>query len=348
MSEETPIFRLPPYTITQVLTPLSETRDWSHEFLRIPALWKQTKGKGVVVAVLDTGVDSRHPDLQGALLDLKDFTGSTFGPEDRQGHGTHCISSIASRENDLGVAGIAPECQILSAKVLGDDGSGSDESVIRGIEWAARQGADIISMSLGGPNMGNRMLSALRAFVAVPGKFIFAAAGNDGRPNSVNYPAKWVECLCIGSVDKNGKVSRFSSRGPRVDVVAPGENILAAIPGGYARMSGTSMATPIAAAIGALCLAKHKEHGGQTSLQTYLEMREHLRKTAIDKGAIGHDSEYGWGLINPEDLMGAGAPAVVPPVNSLPATLTFGGRQWAGMFKDIGPASIDTTEHGDG
>lgn len=349
------LYRLPPYQAKRIVNPMSELRDWSMDLLGIPKLWEQTRGKGVLVAVLDTGVDTNHPDLQGAIKDARDFTGSMFGPEDRQGHGTWCVSSIAARQgNSVGIAGIAPDCQVISGKVLGDDGSGTDNTIERGMKWAMEMGADIVSLSLGGPDMGQRLLTVFREYLSVRGRFIFAAAGNDGKPNSVNYPAKWPECICVAAVDKQGRIARFSSRGPRVDIAAPGVELAGAAPGGgYVRMSGTSMATPIAAGVGALCLAKHQEHGGQSDLNTYADMREHLRKTAIDKGTPGQDSDYGFGLINPDGLLALHPVPVVPPVVAPKPTansvsVVIGGKVYSGPLTETGVASVDTAGWFDG
>ena len=299
-----PIFRLPPWRLQAVTTPLAEVHDWSLAFLGISDLWKKTRGKGIKVAILDTGTSPDHPDLSGAVVEAKDFTGSPWGPVDRQGHGTWCCAQVGARANDVGCVGIAPMVSLYSGKVLDDGGSGTDVTIGAGMRWAIDLDVDIISMSLGGPVMSEELHELFKTFTSKPAHFIFAAAGNDGSGvNTVNFPGRWLETICVAAVDKFGKRAPFSSMGPRVDIAAPGVDMIAAIPGGYGKMSGTSMATPTAAAVGALALSKHKELGGLTDLVTVGDMREHLRKTAIDKGDAGRDDEYGFGLIDPAKLL---------------------------------------------
>lgn len=310
------LYHLPPWSCTAVANPLAQVHDWSLDYLGIPKLWATTKGKGIKVAVLDTGVDLDHPDLQGALADARDFTGSRRGAADRHDHGTWCLGMIGARANEIGVCGIAPECTLYSGKVLGDNGAGTDSSIEKGMLWAMKEDVDIVSLSLGGPQMGKRLLDVFREFLSKPGKFIFAAAGNDGTTNSINYPAAWQECICVAAVDRDGNRAPFSSRGERIDIAAPGVDMLSTIVDGYGLMSGTSMATPCAAAVGALALAKHRQSPGGTKLDTVADMREHLRRTARDKGPKGEDDQYGPGLIHPGDLLigiGGRGPVTPPP-----------------------------------
>jgi subtilisin len=294
-----PRFRLPPYTVGATFTALAETIDWGLAAYGVPEQWKATRGQNIRVAVLDTGVDERHPDLADAIDDARDFTASRHGPGDRQGHGTHVAGTIAARANELGVIGVAPLCRLLVGKVLGDYGSGTSDSVAAGIDWATDAGADILSMSLGSPEPAAEIHSAIRRAVA-KGKFVICAAGNDGRDQSVHYPARWDETVAVGAVDRNGLVARFSSRGPQVDICAPGADVLSTFPAGrYAKLSGTSMAAPFAAGVVALMLAKHRAHGGATPVSSHSQLLEHLARTARDAGPVGHDPAYGFGLIDP-------------------------------------------------
>ena len=117
-------------------------------------------------------------------------------------------------------------------------------------------------------------------------------------------PARWTFTIAVGAVDRQGRLARFSSQGEEVDICAPGEDVLSAAPGsGYAKMSGTSMATPFVSGVVALMLAKHRRHGGATPLNTVNDLREHLARTATDAGPTGHDPHYGFGLINPTGLV---------------------------------------------
>ena len=300
-----PRFRLPPYTVEATLTALTETIDWGLAAYGVPDQWKDTRGENIRVAVLDTGIDARHPDLADAMDDARDFTGSRHGPADRQGHGTHVAGTIAARANDVGVIGVAPLCRLLIGKVLGDDGSGTSESVAAGVDWAADAGADILSMSLGSPQPATEIHTAIRRAVA-EGKFVICAAGNDGRDESVNFPARWEETVAVGAVDRNGTIARFSSRGPQVDICAPGQDVLSTFPGGgYAKLSGTSMATPFVAGVVALMLAKHRARGGATPVNSQSQLLEHLKRAARDAGPVGHDPAYGFGLIDPGLVIGS-------------------------------------------
>ncbi|MCA9103050.1 MAG: S8 family peptidase [Planctomycetales bacterium] len=296
-------WRLPPYSVEATFVTLSETVDWGLSNFGIPDQWRDTRGGGVRVAVIDTGIEASHPDLADSIDDARDFSGSPFGSEDHVGHGTHVAGTIAARQNDQGVVGVAPECRLLVAKVLGDDGSGSGSSVADGIDWACEAGADVLSMSLGSPVPDRAIRAAIQRAVTA-GKFVVCAAGNEGRPDSVNFPARWPETLAIGAVDRHGRVARLSSRGEEVDVCAPGQDVLSTyLDGGYAKLSGTSMATPFVSGVVALLIAKHRQQGGGTPIATQQELVDHLRRTAIDAGPQGKDPNYGYGLIDPRSVL---------------------------------------------
>ncbi len=319
-----PRFHLPPYRVEALFLSMTETIDWGLTAYNIPAHWQQSRGRGVKVAVLDTGIDQTHPDLRDAIDDAHDFTGSPFGPSDRQGHGTHTAGTIAARQNDSGVVGVAPECRLLIGKVLGDDGSGSGANVAAGIDWACDSGADIISMSLGAPQPDPQILAAIER-AAAKGKFIICAAGNDGLiagQDAVGYPARWKQTIAVAAVDRAGRLCDFSSRGDEVDIAAPGQDVLSTFPGGrYAKLSGTSMATPFVAGVTALLLAAHRNAAAPANspLETVDQLREHLARTALDAGPTGHDPGYGWGLVNPDGLLPLTTP-IVPPT-TVPAPL---------------------------
>lgn len=305
-----PGYRLPPYTLQQRIMTLSETVDWSLKLYGIQDRWKQSRGAGVRVAVLDTGYDDAHPDLQQAVVAARDFTRSRYGVRDVNGHGTHCAGVIGARENGVGMIGIAPETELLIGKVLGDSGAGTGQAVAEGIRWGVQQGAQVISMSLGGPQPDELIGRAIEAAVSA-GVFVLCAAGNTGRENDVNFPARWKgrprperDTIAVAAVDREGRVAPFSSRGPEVDIAAPGVEIVSAFPGGgYAELSGTSMATPFVAGVVALVLAYHATGEHATPLRTMADLREHLRRTARDAGAAGPDDEYGLGLIHPEQML---------------------------------------------
>lgn len=292
-----PIFRLPPdWTLEVSSVPLAEVIDPFHDFLGVAELQAKTAGKingrRLRFAVLDTGCDVKHKDLQGQIKDAKDFTGSIFGPSDRQGHGTWCVGSIVAAANDVGVRGIAYEAEVLVAKVLGDSGAGSDSAIAKGLKWAYEQGADVFSLSLGGPGMSDGLHRLFAEISQQKGKFIFCASGNDSGP--VNFPAAFDEVIAVGAVDKEGKRTRFTSTGPELDILAPGVEILSTIPGDrYGTMTGTSMACPIAAAIGGLAFADAANNSRGDKLDSLDEMLSLLKKT-------GRGSDYP--LIDPRSL----------------------------------------------
>ncbi|MFI5755444.1 S8 family serine peptidase [Streptomyces sp. NPDC051569] len=247
-----------------------------------PEVWKSgDTGKGVNVAVLDTGIDKGHPDFTGRLSATASFVPNE-DITDRIGHGTHVASTIAG----TGAAsagkekGVAPDAGLLIGKVLGNDGSGQDSWVLAGMEWAAREKrAKIINMSLGGdPTDGNDPLSrAINSLSAETGALFVVAAGNAGDAKTIASPGAADAALTVGAVDSLDDIAEFSSQGPRLgdeaikpEMTAPGVDVLAArsqyVSGGsgyYQAMSGTSMATPHVAGAAALLAAAHPEFTGR-------------------------------------------------------------------------------------
>ncbi|MEV7197417.1 S8 family serine peptidase [Streptomyces sp. NPDC093510] len=239
-------------------------------------------GKGVKIAVLDTGVDATHPDLKDQVIGEKNFTQSADA-KDRYGHGTHVASTAAGTGAKSGgkFKGVAPGAKLLSGKVLGDEGYGDDSGIIAGMEWAAAEGADVVNLSLGGGDTpGVDPLEAQVDKLSADKGILFAiSAGNDGSPGSVGSPGSADAALTVGAVDDDDKLADFSSQGPRVgdgaikpDVTAPGVDITAAAapgsviekevgqnPEGYLTISGTSMAAPHVAGAAALLKQQHPE-----------------------------------------------------------------------------------------
>ncbi|MGW0877945.1 S8 family peptidase, partial [Streptomyces sp. NPDC002740] len=238
-------------------------------------------GQGVRIAVLDTGVDETHPDLQGRQEAERNFSASP-DTKDRFGHGTHVASIAAGTGAKSGgtYEGVAPGARILDGKVLDDDGYGSESDIVAGLEWAAAQNADIVNLSLGVQDRPGVDLveEAVNRLSAERGLLVVAAAGNAGPDaGTVSSPASAEKALAVGAVDANDAVASFSSRGPtadnlvvKPDITAPGVDITAAVapgsviareageqPPGYATISGTSMATPHVAGAAALLKQQH-------------------------------------------------------------------------------------------
>lgn len=310
------IHRNPPWVINALVKQLTESVDWGLSANNIPQHWKDSQGENVKVAVLDTGIELNHPDLKDAILDTQDFSGSIFGPLDKNGHGTHTSGTIGARKNDIGVVGVAPQCKLLIGKVLGDDGSGSGEMVANGILWAIQKKAHIISMSLGSPSNDPQIFQAIQKAIS-SGIIVICAAGNDGVDNSVNYPGKYT--CAVSAYDKNFKLAPFSSRGPEVIVSGPGVDIVSTFllsQGGYASLSGTSMATPFVAGVVALYISLLLKTNA--ALPNEDGVKTYLQNHSKDAGDPGFDPDYGWGLIDPDSMLVVPKPPVVviPPGNN--------------------------------
>lgn len=307
---EGPIYRLPPiYNVTEVYGQLSEMTDEGLIAAKVPEAWKRTKGKGVRVCVLDTGVDLNHPDLK--IAEAFDFTGrrNVF---DRQRHGTHVCGYINAQHNDQLVRGGAPEAEMFVGKVLDDFGNGLSPWIVAGIRWATQIKAHVLSMSFGSNQQDPAIIEALHAYVA-GGGIPIAAAGNDGQ-NLVNWPARDKLVIAVGAVDRFGRRAAFSSGGDEIDIAAVGVDVVSTVPGGgVAKMSGTSMATPGVSAIACLAIAHHLAgpDASGTPIRTPADMIEHLKKSA-QKFADPNTKQFGPGTIDAEAMIGKDDPIPDP------------------------------------
>ena len=256
--------KLIPFTVQSVQETTDE-RPYGINQIKAPEIWDQSeRGKGVVIAILDTGIDTTHPDLKDRIIDGRNFTleGRFNDITDRNGHGTHVAGTIAGSENGEGVVGVAPEADLLICKVLDRHGSGSYRSITQAIRWATRwrgpngERVRIINMSLGGPSPDEKQYDAILQACG-KGILVCVASGNEGDSNESSmefgWPAGYNECITVSASDEEKKLAPFSNNSKEVDVMAPGVDVLSTYPvGKYAVLSGTSMATPHVA--GALAL----------------------------------------------------------------------------------------------
>ncbi|WP_343041876.1 S8 family peptidase [Streptomyces typhae] len=296
-------------------------------------------GEGVRIAVLDTGVDKTHDDLKDQVVGEKNFSASP-DTADRVGHGTHVASIAAGTGAESGgtYKGVAPGAEIISGKVLDDDGFGDDSGIVAGMEWAAAEGADVVNLSLGSPDSPgvDPLEETVDRLSAEKGVLFAVAAGNEGESgdSTVGSPGSADAALTVGAVDKNDRLAPFSSVGPRVgdgavkpDVTAPGVAIAAAAapgsdidtrPGtphpapGYLQLDGTSMATPHVAGAAAILKQRHPGWGAA-------ELKGAL--TASTKGGPYTAFQQGSGRVQVDA-------ALSQSVIADPVSLSFGVARW--------------------
>jgi len=284
----------------------------------IPNVWLETQGEGVKVAILDTGCQVDHEDLIGSV------TYSHGNVADVHGHGSHVSGIISANNNTKGIVGVAPLAELHIYKVLDDNGSGTWQGVADGINAAMFNGADIISMSLGGSGTASVITSAIvNAYNT--GVVVICAAGNSGNTGQIDYPGRYSETISVGALDENNIRASFSSTGSNLDFMAPGVSILSTVPGdGYQYMSGSSMSCPWLAGIVALMISKHRQFGGFTPIDNVEDVREHLRRHAIDMQSVGKDLDSGWGYVDVQSLFG-GLPSPSPSSGPSPGPFPSSG-----------------------
>jgi thermitase len=270
---------------------------WGPQMIKAESAWNKVdpvKRARVIIAVLDSGINSSHEDLKSSIVPGYDFVYDDNNTNDGMGHGTHVAGiAVGLTYNGIGIAGIASGCKIMPVKVLDDDGNGSDADIIEGIKYATDHGAQVINMSLGGPETSNAMQDAVNYAIS-HGVNVVAAAGNENGP--IGTPGNCKGVITVGAIERNGKRASYSDFGPKLDVVAPGSDILSTYiggtgPSGYTYFSGTSMAAPFVSGVAALIKAVNPNLSPAT-------VTDIIRRSATDLGVPGFDDYYGYGLVN--------------------------------------------------
>jgi subtilisin family serine protease len=275
-----------------------ETVPWGISQVGADVAWATSTGASVKVAVIDTGIQPNHPDLADNVKGgVRFYTRGLFLYTDSKwaddnGHGTHVAGTIAALDNTIGVVGVAPNVELYAVKVLDKSGSGSWAAVAAGIRWAADNGMDVASMSLGGSG-GNDDLASAVAYAQNAGVVLVAAAGNSGDGSSstteVSYPAAYAGVIAVGATDSSNAVASWSSSAPYVALCAPGVSVFSTYKGSsYATLSGTSMATPHVSGVAALVLATTISAAYDTDgdgAWDPSEVKAKLQGTATDMGA---------------------------------------------------------------
>jgi hypothetical protein len=262
--------------------------DWGVSRIGADKIWDTATGIGVTVAVIDTGIEMTHPDLQGKVTKGYDFVNDKESPEDDNGHGTHVAGIVMAARNDTGVVGVSHGTSVMPVKVLNSAGSGYISDVAKGIYWATDNGAQIINLSLGAPVDTDVLRNAVN-YASSKGVLLVAAAGNEyGAP--CQYPAAYGNVICVVATDSSNRLASFSNVGG--ELAAPGVSNYSTFLGGtYRYLSGTSMAAPHVA--GSLALLR-----GICTDCTSSELIGTLRDTAVDLGAEGTDIIFGYGLVD--------------------------------------------------
>ena len=279
---------------------------WGVKKIDADIVWPKTQGKGVRVAVLDTGVDAGHPNLDGNIKKGVSFVENVTSDRDDNGHGTHCAGIVAAKnpgkkKSGEWIFGVAPAASIVPVKILNYNGRGLLSAILGGLEWCLHNNIDIVSMSLRVPfSSSSSSLKQACMILWEKGILLVAAVGNDREElkgskdelESVGLPAKYDCVIGVGATDRMDTIAPFSNVGKGVDLVAPGVNILSSYRGNrYRELSGTSQACPHVAGVAALLKSYRKTLSNE-------EIKKVLLETADPLGGIGPDKTYGMGLLN--------------------------------------------------
>jgi thermitase len=224
-------------------------KQYAPKLLDMETAWNTSTGRSdVIIAVIDSGVSTSHPEFAGRLLPGYDFSDNDNDPNDADGHGTHCAGIAAAKGNNLvGVAGMTWNTKILPVKIFPN---AFTDVVIDAIKYSADQGANVITMSFGGAPESQAEQDVVN-YAWSKNCLLFGSAGNDG-VDFKRYPGNYNHVLTVGSSDNRDERSGFSNFGDWVEITAPGSDIYSTFPGGYAFESGTSMSCPMSAGLGAL------------------------------------------------------------------------------------------------
>ncbi len=297
------------YRLAAIPNDQLQAQQWAWTTIAAYGAWDLTEGSPTVtVAVVDTGVQLDHPDLDGKLLPGYDYVDGDAVPQDGQGHGTHVAGTAAAETNNhTGGAGTCPACRILPVRVLDTSGSGTLSDVAQGIMYAADQGARVINLSFGGA--GSLTLERAVNYAWKQGSFLACAAGNEHTSSTeLAYPAAYPNCFAVAASTTNDTLASFSNYGTWVDVTAPGTSIVSTTLGStYGAMSGTSMATPHVAGLAGLLASQ-----GLTNTQ----IRDRMCATA--DAIAGTGTAWSCGRINA--YRAVGGTAATPPVTDSPAS----------------------------
>jgi serine protease len=307
---------------------------YSLDRMRVRDAWSLSKGGIGVVAVLDTGVQAGHPDLQGRVLPGRDFINNDTNAADDNGHGTWVAGIISAKPNDgYGVAGISWTDRILPVKIMNSSGTGSTSALVNGILWAADNGATVINMSVGGFPYSQAVQDAI-TYAWNKGIVLVGAAGNNNREEKF-YPASMANVISVSATQRDDEFSHWSSYGPSVDVSAPGSSVqttnctASACPnrswGSHTYISGTSFATPNVAGVVALIRARYPDWSPS-------QVVNRLYSTVDDLGYAGWDNRYGRGRVNAYRALGASVAASPRPSgDGLETNNTLSGARTIGL-----------------
>lgn len=279
-----------------VLNDTYADRLWALNYININALWQAAEGGGVIVAVLDTGIDGNHEDLNGQVAGTANFTDSATA-SDIHGHGTHIAGIIAAQsDNGLGVAGIAPESRLLNVKVADDAGRCQASAIAQGVIWAVDNGALVINMSLELRETSAELEQAIN-YAWEHGAVIIAAAGNEGSQTPV-YPAAYENVIAVAATNQTDTLAPLSNYGDWVALAAPGNEIYSTLPGNeYGYKTGTSFATAYVSGLAAILFDTVSDSNGDGYLNDEV-------RAALEQGCQPVGGVVEWGRIDAAMLAG--------------------------------------------
>ncbi|OJF13657.1 type VII secretion-associated serine protease mycosin [Couchioplanes caeruleus subsp. caeruleus] len=317
---------------------------WHLKTLNVAGAWSHSAGEGVTVAVIDSGVEASHVDLQGQVLkglDLVDPDGD--GDTDLVGHGTTVSALIAGRGDDSsGVVGIAPKAKILPVRVLDRDNRYDDAMIVaKGVRWAVDNGARVVNLSLGG-NGSSPALAAALDYAFAKDVVVVACTGNASTSTSsgVWYPAREPGVIAVAGMEKGGDTLWSGSiTGKETVVTAPATQLTGARPDGYWRVQGTSFAAPMVSGTAALIRARWPAMSAG-------EVVNRIIRTAHDRGPLGRDSDYGYGMVDPAAALTADIPAVTSnPLDTTasPGIARFGSAPASGEAQSAPDAATSSS-----